>query len=206
MSAVNRERSEPDQALYEVVESLRDPETVITPHLCEPTVRPVLGKLAASGPRSARAPGEYGAVVESVLEGYLLHHGIPRLMAGHDGDLALLAGDYLYALGLERLARLDDTPAVEQLSDLISLAAESRAEGLDSCLDALWLAGTVAVACGASPEIKAAKQALHGRDSGAEQALLEAAEITAERSGMGSAFGATKNAIDFPAVEGSSLD
>ena len=31
---------------------------------------------------------------------------------GHDDDLALLAGDYLYALGIERLAQLGDTDAV----------------------------------------------------------------------------------------------
>ena len=30
-------------------------------------------------------------------------------MAGHDADLALLAGDYLYALGIERLAASGDT-------------------------------------------------------------------------------------------------
>ena len=43
-------------------------------------------------------------MVEAVREGYLLHYGEPRLLAGHDADLALLAGDYLYALGIERLA------------------------------------------------------------------------------------------------------
>ena len=48
-------------------------------------------------------------MVEAVREGYLLHYGEPRLLAGHDADLALLAGDYLYALGLDRLAALGDT-------------------------------------------------------------------------------------------------
>ena len=47
-------------------------------------------------------------MVEAVREGYLLHYGEPRLLAGHDADLALLAGDYLYALGLDRLAALGD--------------------------------------------------------------------------------------------------
>ena len=66
---------------------------------------------SACSPRSARAaaaPGEYALVVEAVREGYLLHYGEPRLLAGHDADLALLAGDYLYALGLDRLAALGD--------------------------------------------------------------------------------------------------
>ena len=51
-------------------------------------------------------------MVEAVREGYLLHYGEPRLLAGHDDDLALLAGDYLYALGIERLAALGDADAV----------------------------------------------------------------------------------------------
>ena len=38
-------------------------------------------------------------MVEAVREGYLLHYGEPRVLAGHDSDLAVLAGDYLYALG-----------------------------------------------------------------------------------------------------------
>ena len=46
------------------------------------------------------------------------------MVAGADRDLALLAGDYLYALGLERLAALGDLDAVRELSDLISLAAQ----------------------------------------------------------------------------------
>ena len=35
-------------------------------------------------------------------------------MVGADPDLRLLAGDYLYALGLERLAGLGDLPAVRE--------------------------------------------------------------------------------------------
>ena len=58
-------------------------------------------------------------MVEAVREGYLLHYGEPRLLAGHDPDLALLAGDYLYALGIERLAALGDAEAVLELADLI---------------------------------------------------------------------------------------
>ena len=43
-------------------------------------------------------------------------------------DLALLAGDRLYALGLERLAELGDLEAVAVLADVISLAAQAHAE------------------------------------------------------------------------------
>src|SRR5918994_486410 len=63
------------------------------------------------------------------------------LVVGADRDLALLAGDYLYARGLERLAALEDLEAVRELSDLISLSAQIHAQGDgDSVADALWLA------------------------------------------------------------------
>ena len=85
---------------------------------------PAFGLLAAAGPRAAEAPAEYSLLVESVREGYLLHYGEPRVVVGADADLALLAGDYLYALGLERLAALGDLEAIRELSDLISLSAQ----------------------------------------------------------------------------------
>ena len=78
-------------------------------------------RAARRGPR--RTPAEYALVVESVLEGYLLHYGRPRLLDTADEDLRLLAGDYLYALGLSRLARLGDLEAVRALADLITLCA-----------------------------------------------------------------------------------
>ena len=81
---------------------------MIAPHVREPSAEPALGRLAAAGPRAAAAPGEYALLVEAIREGYLLHYGEPRLLDGADPDLVLLAGDYLYALGLERLAALGD--------------------------------------------------------------------------------------------------
>ena len=50
-------------------------------------------------------------------------------MRPDDPDLALLAGDRLYALGLARLAELGDLEAVAELADVISLAAQAQAEG-----------------------------------------------------------------------------
>ena len=80
-------------------------------------------------PARRRDPGEYALVVEAVREGYLLHYGEPRLLAGHDADLALLAGDYLYALGLDRLAAARRRPRGRVLADLISRCAQLHAEG-----------------------------------------------------------------------------
>src|SRR4051795_12248722 len=107
---------------------LRDGENVISPYVRDADDEPALGALAASGPRAADAPEEYLLLVEAIREGYLLHYESPRLIEGADGDLRLLAGDYLYALGLERLAARGDLEAVGELADLISLAAQIHAE------------------------------------------------------------------------------
>jgi hypothetical protein len=128
----------PEEALKALAAQLREEETPISPHVVEPAAPPRLGELAASGPGAAAAPGEYSLIVEAVREGYLLHYGEPRLLAGHDADLALLAGDYLYALGLDRLAALGDTTAVAILSDLISSCARLHAEGETDPIPGLW--------------------------------------------------------------------
>jgi hypothetical protein len=128
----------PSQVLQALAEQLRAEGTPISPHVIDPTEPPELGELAASGPGTAAAPGEYALVVEAVREGYLLHYEEPRLLAGHDRDLALLAGDYLYALGLDRLAALGDSRAVAILSDLISECARLQAEGETATIPNLW--------------------------------------------------------------------
>ncbi len=70
------------------------------------------GALAASGPRAAGHEAEYELLVEAIREGYLLHYATGRVVSSKDPDLALLAGDRLYALGLARLSALGDVPAV----------------------------------------------------------------------------------------------
>ena len=77
----------------------------------------------AAGPRARRAPAEYELLVEAIYEGYLLHYGTPRVIASPEADLCLLAGDRLYALGLARLVALEDTVAVAELADTITLSA-----------------------------------------------------------------------------------
>src|SRR5204862_508022 len=126
--------------LGELAERLRREQTVISSHVVDPVGPPVLGPLAAAGPRAASAADEYSLVIEAIREGYELHYGSPRILAGHDDDLALLAGDYLYALGLERLAAMRDAEAVAELSDLISLCAAAHADGDGLAVPALWIA------------------------------------------------------------------
>lgn len=138
----------PEEALRRLAARLRGEEMPVTAHVVEPTVEPELGRIAAAGPRAATAPGEYALVVEAVREGYLLHYGEPRLLAGHDEDLALLAGDYLYAIGLERLAALGDSAAVAVLADLISRCAQLQAERREGEVEPLWAAAAQRIAGG----------------------------------------------------------
>ncbi|MBS1679932.1 MAG: hypothetical protein JST08_21395 [Actinobacteria bacterium] len=115
-------------ALQVLAEQLRGEDTPIAGHVVE-----------VAGSPDGEAADEYGLVMEAVREGYLLHYGQSRLLAGHDPDLALLAGDYLYALGLDRLAAMGDTEAVAVLSELIGRCAQLHAEGRGDEVEALWV-------------------------------------------------------------------
>ena len=186
----------PEAALQQIAKQLRREQTVISSHVVEPSERPVLGLLAAAGPRAAGAPLEYSLVVESIREGYELHYGAPRILAGHDDDLALLAGDYLYALGLERLAALGDHEAVAELSDLISLCAASHTEGLQGTVPALWLAAAVAVGCGSGEAHRSAKAAARSMSPGATDSLLEQALESATAAGLEADLDRAAESID----------
>jgi len=114
-------------ALQVLAEQLREEDTPIAEHVIDP-----------GGPAGDEAPDEYAVVMEAVREGYLLHYGESRLMVGHDPDLGLLAGDYLYALGLDRLAALGDTEAVAVLAELIGRSAQLHAEERGDEVPPLW--------------------------------------------------------------------
>jgi hypothetical protein len=160
---------------------------------------PVLGALAGAGPRTAEAPEEYTLLVEAIREGYLLHYETPRLIDRADPDLRLLAGDYLYALGLERLAARGDLEAVRELADLISLSAQIHAEdGRPSATrlaGSLWLAATVAVASGSTDEHERAKEAVRSGSADAEAQLLASAAGNARRTGLGDALALAADSI-----------
>jgi hypothetical protein len=122
-------------ALRTLAEQLRAEDTPISPHVIDP-----------SEEQAFAPPGEHALVIEAVREGYLLHYGEPRLLAGHDDDLALLAGDYLYALGIERLAAEGDPKAVLVLADLISDCAQFHTEGREAEIPGLWQEAVRAIA------------------------------------------------------------
>ncbi|TMK38468.1 MAG: hypothetical protein E6G56_14525 [Actinobacteria bacterium] len=133
------------------------------------------GLVAGGGPRASGRGPEYAALVEAMYEGYLAHYDVPRLLDTADRDLALLAGDRLYAMGLGWLVELSDLEAVIELAETISLAASARARGLVELAEAAWAAGAVAVGFGATAEHRAAKQAAREGNAGAESLLRAAA-------------------------------
>jgi hypothetical protein len=128
------------------------------------TLRAEGGLLAATVVDApAGEPGdEYAFIVEAIREGYLEHYATGRVARPDDPDLALLAGDRLYALGLERLAALGDLDAVTELADLISLCAQAHAEGDPRRADEVWEAGASALRSGPTPDHEAAKRRWRG--------------------------------------------
>jgi hypothetical protein len=138
---------------------------------------------AAAGPRAAAASEEVELAVMAVHEGYRLHYGSPRaLPLDDDRDLALLAGDRLYALGLARLADLGDLPAIAELADVIALSAQAHAAGDTELAAATWAAGAAAIGWGADDGITAAKERARSGDPDAP-AALRAAAAAARRGG-----------------------
>jgi hypothetical protein len=93
--------------------------------------------------------------LETIYEGYLVHYGTPRLFAAPDADTALLLGDYLYAHGLVRIADLGDVDAVGDLSELISLCSQLRAENAAGD-GALWAATAALLGTGRLDEARGA--------------------------------------------------
>lgn len=111
---------------------------------------PSPARAAAEGPRTRDRRAEYELVVEAIYEGYLLHYGAPRVVRPREGDLGLLAGDRLYAIGLARLVALGDTAAVAELADTITLGALAQGACEEDLADAVWAAGARAVGWGPS--------------------------------------------------------
>jgi hypothetical protein len=126
--------------LSSLAAELRSGGGLIADSVSDPTDEGVLGHAAAEGPRAAADPEAYAQLVEAIHEGYLQHYGEGRVVRTDDPDLALLAGDRLYALGLARLAALGDLEGVAVLADLISLAARLHAEGRGAEAPRAWKA------------------------------------------------------------------
>jgi hypothetical protein len=161
-----------------------------------------LGRLVAACGAGRQDAEERALIVESVFEGYLLHYGTARVIDTEDRDLRLLAGDYMYALGLSRLARLGDLDAVGALADLISESARYHAMGWadgdgGDALAALWVLTALAVGGGRWPEYEQAQAAV-GEGRAEADSLREGVMRRASEAGV--ALEAQHALIAFPDV------
>lgn len=100
--------------------------------LADPLPEPVVAPLAAPG-----LTGDAAFGLDLILEGFLLHHGTPRLLDLEAGD-RILAGDFCYAQGLVRVASVGDLRVIRELADLIALSASLVATDDEEHLPALW--------------------------------------------------------------------
>ena len=161
----------------------------------------------AASERCREHARDYALLIESILEGYFVHYRRPRMIEPPDEDLRLLAGDYLYALGLARLAALGDLPAVRELADVIGLCAQAHSGQSPppaARTEAIWALGTIAVAGGPWEAGEAAKQRLReelpGADAGAlEVALRRAAELGIELEAQRALIAFNRDASGEPA-------
>jgi hypothetical protein len=134
---------------------------------------------------SPLADPRFATGLETIYEGYLVHYGRPRLFAPADSDTGLLLGDYLYAHGLVRIAAFGEVDAVADLSELISLSSQLRAEDADGD-GPLWAAS--AALLGAGSELDAARAALRLR--GDPSSLDSAARAAAGAAAVDEALAA----------------
>lgn len=101
--------------------------------------------LAGGGP-----DGELALGLEYIFEGFLLHYRTSRVLEPDRSGFDLLAGDYMYARGLDRVAALEDPFSIRVLAGLISLCAFFHSEGDAKAggTDGAWLAATLLLAGG----------------------------------------------------------
>jgi hypothetical protein len=150
-----------------------------------PSGREAFGPLVVACERGRRDAREYGLLVESICEGYLLHYWQGRLLQPKDADLRLLAGDFLYAFGLSRLAALGDLDAVSELADLIALCARVHSlsttrENAASLAAGAWCVCTLGVGGGPWREGEDVKARLRKVPRDGDEALEAAARRARE--------------------------
>lgn len=183
-------------ALRDLTERIREEGDPLRPRSGGPAGEPVFGPLVVAGPSNDRDPARYALVVESIREGYLCHYETSRLLEEPDPDLALLAGDLFYAIGLSELAVVGDLESTEILSDLIRVAADLRAADEHDRAERLWLVQIMAMACGKMPDHGERLDVAATGDETAIRDLFEWAKSTADEHGMSRAFHVACKAID----------
>lgn len=119
-------------ALSDLAAELRGDGGLIAEATVDPdaTADRSLGDAVRRLPRGAVVGDALPLAIEATREAELLHHApeAARVVRTEDRDLALLAGDRLYALGLSRLAEGGWTDEVAILSDVVALVARLHAD------------------------------------------------------------------------------
>ena len=162
-----------------------------------PPAGPAFAVLVASGPRALADPAGYAFVTEAVREGYLCHYEVSRVLDRPDPDLALLAGDLFYAIGISRLAELDDVESVRILSDLIRVSAELRSNGRRDESETMWVAAAMALSCGSDEDYERLSKALPASGAAVTEALEEWSDSLANTNGLGRILVEVREAIHF---------
>lgn len=180
----------PDEAVARLRDLVAAERGELAAALGEKPAADAFGPLVAASERCRGHASDYALLIESILEGYLVHYHRSRLIEPRDEELRLLAGDYLYALGLSRLAALGDLEAVRELADVIGLCAQAHAgpePPEPEVSEAIWALGAVGVAGGTWDAGEAAKRRLREGRPDAPAAALEAALRRAAELGIGQA-------------------
>lgn len=162
-----------------------------------PPEPPAFGMLASAGPRTAVDGGTYAFVVEAVREGYLCHFETSRVLESPDPDLALLAGDLFYAIGISTLATLGDDESVRLLSDLIIVSSELRSAGLREQAESFWIARVLALTCGSDAEHARLSEALRRVEPDASRSLDTWSDGIAATNGIGRHIDEVRQLIHF---------
>lgn len=147
----------------------------------------------AQGARTSARSDDYALLIESIFEGYLLHYANGRILESPDQDLRLIAGDFLYAFGLARLAQIGDLEAVAELAELISLCAQAHAVEADCgghgapwrLTAGLWALSVLAVAHGRWSEQEQARSAARAQAPHVAEHLISTALARAQAVGGG---------------------
>jgi len=77
-----------------------------------------------------RVEPRFALGLETIYEGYLVHHSESRLFLPADRNQAILLGDYLYAAGLVDICRAGELRAVATLAELIATVSDRRGRRL----------------------------------------------------------------------------
>ena len=123
--------------LAEIYEELKQDDALLAEALLSPADALPAGPTAELHPE---IDPQLRVGVEAIREGHLLHWASGRVLNTPDSDLALLAGDRLYALGLERVAATGNSSAIMDLSRLIKDSATSMAGAENASAESIWTA------------------------------------------------------------------